>query len=69
MTEAKEREPIILVEHKRQKSEYEMTFRDLWKRCFQDPEAYEEFYFDTVYPENLVYTLSGKGMLHPIAVK
>lgn len=64
MRETKKQEQIVLVEDKRRKSEYEMTFRDLWRSCFHDPEAYERFYFDTVYPGNLVYTLSGKGMLH-----
>lgn len=64
MRESKRQESIVLVRDKRKKSEYEMTFRDLWRNCFHDPEAYEEFYFGAVYPNNFVYTLWGKGMLH-----
>ncbi len=38
--------------------------RNLWRQCFHDPEAYEEFYFDNVYPNNRVYLEEDKGMLH-----
>ena len=38
--------------------------RNLWRQCFHDPEAYEEFYFDNVYPNNRVYFEEDKGMLH-----
>lgn len=38
--------------------------RSLWNQCFHDPEAYEEFYFETVYPDNRVYVDGEKGMLH-----
>lgn len=38
--------------------------RELWSHCFQDPDLYEDFYFETIYPRNRVYFDGEKGMLH-----
>lgn len=47
-----------------QKARWETTLRCLWRNCFCDPLHYENFYFDTVYPNNKVYMLENKGMVH-----
>lgn len=44
--------------------EQEKFLRMLWKTCFGDSKAYEDFYFQRVYPQNKVYTIEDKGMLH-----
>ena len=38
--------------------------RKLWRQCFHDPQYYEDFYFETVWPKNHVYLSEEKGMLH-----
>lgn len=42
----------------------ERDIRKLWKDCFHDTPEYEDFYFDTVYRNNVVYEWREKGMLH-----
>lgn len=51
------------VRRDRNKMELQVA-RTLWRQCFHDPEAYEEFYFENVYPDNRVYFEQDKGMLH-----
>ena len=34
------------------------------RQCFHDPQYYEDFYFETVWPKNHVYLSEEKGMLH-----
>ena len=44
------------------------VFCDLWRTIFKDPEAYEVFYFQTIYPKNRVLALEKDdkiaGMIH-----
>lgn len=47
-----------------EKKQAEPFLRALWKQCFDDPKAYEDFYFTNVYPANTVYFINEKGMLH-----
>lgn len=47
-----------------EKKREEGSLRRLWRECFGDPPAYEDFYFSYVYPNNAVYTIQDKGMLH-----
>lgn len=46
----------------------EMVFRDMWRSIFDDPQAYEDFYFQTMYPKNRVLAAEIKdeivGMIH-----
>lgn len=46
----------------------EMLFRDMWHSIFEDPQAYENFYFQTMYPKNRVLAAAIKdeivGMIH-----
>lgn len=55
---------IAIVKLSADKNVMEDAFRKLWRECFEDPEAYEEFYFHWVYPNNTVYAFGEKGMLH-----
>lgn len=52
------------VEIVQQKNESEDFLRELWEKCFGDSKAYEDFYFQTVYPKNQVYQVPDKGMVH-----
>ena len=47
-----------------QKQKAEHFQRHIWQSCFGDPKAYEDFYFETVYPKNIAYQIREKGMLH-----
>lgn len=46
----------------------EIVFRDMWRSIFEDPQAYEDFYFQTMYPQNRVLAAEVKdeiaGMIH-----
>lgn len=53
----------ILTEYS-QKDQWEKMLRYLWKTCFHDPTHYEDFYFGTIYPNNKVYAIQDKGMIH-----
>lgn len=48
--------------------EYEDSFRRLWKTCFHDPQAYEDFYFQSTYSRNKVLAAAEdgaiRGMIH-----
>lgn len=56
---------MMLEESKQErKKKQEKFLRRLWSACFGDSEAYEDFYFQTVYPRNQVYTIEEQGMLH-----
>lgn len=46
------------------KNKAEAFLRRLWRECFGDPEAYEDFYFTRIYRKNIVYAIKDKGMLH-----
>jgi predicted acetyltransferase len=47
-----------------EKRQWAPSLRGLWRECFGDPEAYEDFYFSNVYKENVVYGVKDRGMLH-----
>ncbi len=47
-----------------QKISWEQPLRVLWHTCFGDPKHYEDFYFDKVYANNIVYAIESKGMIH-----
>jgi predicted acetyltransferase len=47
-----------------EKCQWAPSLRGLWRECFGDPEAYEDFYFSNVYKENVVYGVKDRGMLH-----
>ncbi|MGN0154107.1 MAG: GNAT family N-acetyltransferase [Lachnospiraceae bacterium] len=55
---------IEKIENVTEKEAANTFFRNLWSHCFDDPEAYEDFYFSQVYPDNVVYAIKEKGMLH-----
>lgn len=55
---------IAVVKLSADKNAMEDTFRKLWRECFDDPKAYEDFYFKWVYRSNVVYAFGEKGMLH-----
>lgn len=57
-------EVIKRIHNMRDKHRGEVSLRRLWRECFGDPPAYEDFYFSYVYPNNIVYTIQDKGMLH-----
>lgn len=52
------------IENKIEKCKSEKFLRNIWRECFGDPAAYENFYFKNVYPKNIVYAIEDKGMLH-----
>lgn len=47
-----------------EKAPYKEFLQNLWHECFQDPKAYEEFYFQEVYHKNQVYIIEDTAMLH-----
>ncbi len=53
---------VITTDCVRQQQEYYL--RCLWRDCFNDPQPYENFYFENIYPHNTVYCIPEKGMLH-----
>lgn len=63
---------VYKLENKMEKEAAKPALRRLWRDCFHDPLAYEEFYFQNVYRKNTVYVYrkdgeSGSGisgMLH-----
>ena len=55
---------IAIVKLSADKNAMEDIFRKLWEECFDDPKSYEDFYFQWVYPSNVVYAFEKKGMLH-----
>lgn len=59
---SEKRKTVYEVEEDKRKQE--KFLRMLWKTCFGDSKAYEDFYFQTVYLQNKVYTIEDKGMLH-----
>lgn len=58
------KEIINKIINKKDKEMEEASLRRLWRECFGDPLAYEDFYFANVYQHNTVYTICKKGMLH-----
>lgn len=58
------RERIKTIRTLEDKKQEERFLRRLWKECFGDPPAYEDFYFKNVYQNNIVYVIEDKGMLH-----
>lgn len=59
-----EQEQITVVASPEDKAAGEQGFRRLWRDCFGDSHAYEDFYFAQVYRNNAVYAAGDKGMLH-----
>lgn len=57
-------EGIRRITKKEDKSKREREIRKLWRECFNDPIEYENFYFNTVYKNNILYEWRDKGMLH-----
>ena len=55
---------IQQVQNKEDKIKKEPDLRALWRHCFADTMEYENFYFQNVYEQNVVYMLEEKGMLH-----
>lgn len=55
---------IAVIKLSADKNAMEDIFRKLWRECFNDPAAYEEFYFNWVYSDNTVYAFGERGMLH-----
>ena len=58
------KEIINKISNEKEKKREERFLRRLWRECFSDPLAYEDFYFTHVYRNNTVYTIGEKGMLH-----
>ena len=58
------KDAVVILRDREAKKQWEEIHRHLWKSCFNDPQHYEDFYFDKVYQRNVVYALSDKGMLH-----
>lgn len=57
-------EGIRRITKKENKSKREREIRKLWRECFDDTPEYEDFYFNTVYKNNILYEWRDKGMLH-----
>lgn len=57
-------EEIHIITEYSQKVFWKQQLRSLWRNCFGDPQHYEDFYFDKIYPKNRVYAMSDRGMLH-----
>lgn len=57
-------EQIHIITEYSQKVSWEEQLRYLWRKCFGDPQHYEDFYFDKVYANNIVYAIKDKGMIH-----
>lgn len=60
---------IRTIHTEQDKRQYERDVRKLWKQCFGDPQYYEDYYFESVYPKNRVYIAMDeadavKGMIH-----
>lgn len=55
---------IVQIAGAEEKRVFEPSLRSLWRECFGDSSAYEDFYFSKVYPDNVVYTVRDKAMLH-----
>lgn len=58
------KEIINKICNEKNKNREEKSLRRLWRECFGDPLAYEDFYFMNVYRKNTVYMIREKGMLH-----
>ena len=58
------RKHIIKISTEEEKEREEHFLRELWRECFDDPQAYEDFYFTRVYSRNIVYAVKGGGMVH-----
>lgn len=57
-------EGIRRITKKEDKAKREREIRKLWRECFNDTPEYEDFYFNTVYKNNILYEWRDKGMVH-----
>lgn len=51
------RRKIVKLNSLQEKGRWQSELRVLWRECFADPKEYEDYYFELVYRDNIVYLL------------